>query len=65
MTLFPLLPNFQFSRQKIDIFEDISFFFFNKIFINYMWLKYIINTITDVLISIKPQFRSSFFIFHK
>ena len=30
-----------------------------------MRLKYVINTITDVLISIKPQFRSKFFIFHK
>ena len=30
-----------------------------------MLLKYIINTLTDVLISIKLQFRSKFFIFHE
>ena len=30
-----------------------------------MSLKFIINTITDVLISIKPQFSSKFFIFYE
>ena len=70
MTLWPLPRSFflDTKRRESDFFsknEYFNFFSLSLITIYFNWPKNIINTIKDVLVSIKPKFSYKLFYFYE